>query len=141
VDKGNTYYKRAQYDLAGRNAEQMQKDPANTTVSHNLVIALYRQKKYDRTGNANRLQQNPAGSRFFLPGRRAYPANPGGKYQILQSRLCLGPDDQQAQESHCRSLIGLKKTAGATRKKQKQSSNEQQQKPSETKRLQDEKKH
>lgn len=130
VDKGNEYYKRAQYDLAERQYRlALQQDTRNATAQYNLANALHRQKKYDEANAvlAKLQQQNPAAavkSATFYNQGVAYSRQKSLEESIgaYKAALRINPEDQQARENLQKALLELKK--------QQQQQSSQQQQPS-----------
>ena len=130
LDKGNTYYKEAQYDLAENQYRAvLLHDPTNTTARYNLAIALHRQKKYDEaTAVLKRLEQQNISaqlkaSAYYNEGV-AYSRQKSLEESIeaYKAALRLNPDDQQARENLQKALAELKKQKEEQQKQQQQSS-------------------
>lgn len=133
LDKGNTYYRQQQYDMAERQYKAaLEKEPQNTTAQYNLSNALYQQKKFPEAhGVLKKLNKSIDDVRlkeaaYYNDGViYTKEKNLDGSIQAYKAALRLDPDDKDARENLQKALSERKK-----QQQQKQQQQKQQQKNS-----------
>ncbi len=130
LEKGNAYYREAQFDLAERQYRlALRKDSANKAAQHNLANALYRQRKYDEaTAILQQMRAGPIDKE--LRGRSHF--NEGAIYSrqkdleksidAYKHALRNNPADKEARENLQKALLALKQQQREQQSQQKQKS-------------------
>ncbi|HEY0058344.1 MAG TPA: tetratricopeptide repeat protein [Flavisolibacter sp.] len=130
LEKGNGYYREAQFDLAERQYRlALRKDSANKAAQHNLANALYRQRKYDAaTTTLQQMRQGLVDKE--LRGRSHF--NEGAIYSrqkdleksidAYKHALRNNPTDKEARENLQKALLALKQQQREQQSQQKQKS-------------------
>lgn len=117
INKGNVYYREAQFDLAEKQYKAvLKKDAKNSTAQYNLSLALYKQKKYREAQNV--LDELAKGSPDGAVKAAAY-YNKGVIYtkeksleesiESYKADLRLNPNDKEGRENLQKALLELKK--------------------------------
>lgn len=130
LEKGNGYYREAQFDLAERQYRlALRKDSANKAAQHNLANALYRQRKYDAaTATLQQMRQGLVDK--GLRGRSYF--NEGAIYSrqkdleksidAYKHALRNNPSDKEARENLQKALLALKQQQREQQSQQQQKS-------------------
>lgn len=130
INRGNEYYRTAQYDLAEKHYRAaLAAEPNNSIAAYNLANSLYRQKRYrESLGILGKIKTDPAdpvmvASVHYNTGvNHTREKDLEASIEAYKSALRLTPDDQQARENLQKALMELKKEQQQKQQRQQRSS-------------------